>query len=77
MRLLVTLLGITLIAASQPAYAQGFDQSHKAWDVLVKKNVVLVQGGRASQVRYAEFAKDRPIDWKYTSCSNSTLAIRR
>ena len=59
MRLLVTLLGITLIAASQPAYAQGFDQSHKAWDVLVKKNVVLLQGGRASQVRYAEFAKDR------------------
>ena len=39
--------------------AQGFDHSHKSWDALLKKNVVLIDGGKASQVRYAEFAKDR------------------
>jgi hypothetical protein len=41
------------------ASAQGFDHGHKAWDALVKKHVVVLQGGKASQVRYAEFAKDR------------------
>jgi len=41
------------------ASAQGFDHGHKAWDALVRKHVVLLQGGKASQVRYAEFAKDR------------------
>ena len=39
--------------------AQGFDHSHGAWDALVKKHVALISGGNASQVRYAEFAKDR------------------
>ena len=39
--------------------AQGFDHSHAAWSALLKKHVVLVDGGKASQVRYAEFAKDR------------------
>jgi hypothetical protein len=39
--------------------AQGFDHAHKAWDALVKKHVVVLQGGKASQVRYADFAKDR------------------
>lgn len=42
-----------------PALAQGFDQSHQAWDALVRKHVVLLRGNHASQVRYAEFAKDR------------------
>lgn len=39
--------------------AQGFDHSHATWDALLKKHVVLVSGGNASQVRYAEFARDR------------------
>lgn len=39
--------------------AQGFDHSHAAWDALLKKHVVLVAGGNASQVRYSEFARDR------------------
>jgi hypothetical protein len=41
-------------------FAQSFDHSHKAWDALLKKNVVLVSGGKASQFRYAEMAKERP-----------------
>ncbi len=41
------------------AVAQGFDHAHKAWDALLKKHVVLLSGKHASQVRYAEFARDR------------------
>lgn len=41
------------------ALAQGFDPGHREWDALLKKHVVLVDGGKASQVRYAAFAKDR------------------
>ncbi len=42
-----------------PALAQGFDQSHQAWDALVRRHVVLLPGNHASQVRYAEMAKER------------------
>lgn len=41
------------------ALAQGFDPAHREWDALLKKHVVLGAGGKASQVRYAAFAKDR------------------
>jgi hypothetical protein len=41
------------------ALAQGFDHSHKAWDALLRKNVVVLEGGKASQVRYAAMAQDR------------------
>lgn len=44
---------------SASAAAQGFDHSHAAWDALLKKHVVLVDGGKASQVRYAGFQQDR------------------
>jgi hypothetical protein len=39
--------------------AQTFDHSHKSWDVLLKKHVVLVAGGKASQLDYAGMMKDR------------------
>jgi len=39
--------------------AQTFDHDHKAWATLLKKHVVLIDGGKASQVRYAGFAQDR------------------
>jgi hypothetical protein len=54
------LFGLLALAASAAGFAQGFDHSHKAWDGLVNKHVVVLQAGKASQVRYAEFAKDRP-----------------
>jgi hypothetical protein len=41
------------------AYAQGFDHEHQAWTALLKKHVVLVDGGNASHVRYAGFQQDR------------------
>jgi hypothetical protein len=48
-----------LLAGAGVAAAQGFDHSHRAWDALVRKHVVLLPGGSASQVRYAEVARDR------------------
>ena len=52
-------LTVALVGAfATPALAQ-FDQQHKAWTALLKKHVVLVDGGKASQLRYAEMARDR------------------
>ncbi|OGA48872.1 MAG: hypothetical protein A3G24_07540 [Betaproteobacteria bacterium RIFCSPLOWO2_12_FULL_62_13] len=55
-RIVFMLLGCLLAASS--AWAQ-FDHSHEAWTVLLKRHVVLIDGGKASQVRYDGFAKDR------------------
>ena len=49
---------LVLAFAAAPALAQ-FDHSHAAWNALLKKHVVLIHGGQSSQVRYADFAKDR------------------
>ena len=40
-----------------PLTALGFDQH--AWDALLKKHVVLLERGKASQLRYAGMAQDR------------------
>ena len=40
------------------AFAQ-FDHQHMAWNALLKKHVALIDGGNASQVRYAGMQKDR------------------
>src|SRR3989304_6097750 len=51
---------ITLMLALPFARAHAqFDRQHKAWGELLKKHVVLIDGGKASQVRYAELARDR------------------
>jgi hypothetical protein len=53
-------LGVLLLCfVCSSALGQGFDHSHKAWDALLKKHVVLLEGGKASQFRYAEMAKER------------------
>lgn len=60
MRFLVLMLGFVVGAcAVQAARAQDFDHAHTAWDALLKKHVVVLEAGRTSQVRYADFAKDR------------------
>jgi hypothetical protein len=41
------------------ATAQGFDHEHTAWDALLKRHVLLIDGGKASRVRYDGFARDR------------------
>jgi hypothetical protein len=47
-----------LFAALVAAPAAAFD-GHGAWDTLLKKHVVVVEGGKASHVRYAGMAADR------------------
>jgi len=59
-RLAAFLVALSALLAPALGAAQGFDHAHKAWDALLKKHVVVLEGGKASQVRYAEFAKDRP-----------------
>lgn len=51
---------LTGLMPVRPARAQGaFDHSHAAWTALLKKHVVVLRAGQASQVRYASFAGDR------------------
>jgi hypothetical protein len=46
------LLAAAVFAAVRPAAAQTpSDHGHGAWTALLKKHVVLLEGGRASQVR--------------------------
>ena len=56
--LLIALLGLLALPLGS-AQAQ-FDHSHAAWSALLKKHVVLIDGGKASQVRYEGLALDRP-----------------
>jgi hypothetical protein len=55
--LITALLLLALTIGS--AAAQGFDHEHAAWTVLLRKHVVLLDGGKASQARYAGFQQDR------------------
>ncbi|MBI3069506.1 MAG: DUF547 domain-containing protein [Betaproteobacteria bacterium] len=55
-RLLILALLLPLTFASASAQ---FDHQHKAWSVLLKKHVVLIDGGKASQVDYSGFQQDR------------------
>ena len=52
------LLLILLWAPLAGAHAQ-FDHRHEAWSALLKKHVVLIDGGKASQLRYAGMQQDR------------------
>ena len=48
-----------LLLLAIAAQAQGFDHAHQAWDTLLKKHVVLVDGGKASKLDYAGMAQER------------------
>ena len=54
-----TLLAFAAMLIATTAGA-AFDHTHASWDALLKKHVKVIDGGKASQVRYADFAKDRP-----------------
>lgn len=54
----LALAGLGPLAAGPAAAAEAFD--HGPWTALLKRHVVLLRGGQASQVRYAGFATDRP-----------------
>jgi hypothetical protein len=48
-----------------PLAGLAFD--HKPWDDLLKKHVVVIDGGKASQLRYAAIAQDRAAVKAYLS----------
>ena len=48
-----------VLALLPPAALAQFDHTHAAWDALLKKHVKLIDGGKSSQVRYADLAKER------------------
>ena len=52
---------LLLFLLSGSVLAQGFDHSHAAWNALLKKHVVLIEGGKASQVRYADLAREHVV----------------
>jgi len=52
------LLAVALVLSLGTARAQ-FDHQHKEWNGLLAKHVVLINGDKASQVRYAGMARDR------------------
>lgn len=54
------LLFVAAIGLSFAARAQSFDHSHAAFTTLLKKHVVVVDGGKASKVKYAELKKEQP-----------------
>ena len=56
MRHLLALLALLLVT---PNVSAGFDHRHAAWNDLVAKNVVWIDAGHASQVRYTRFEGDR------------------
>ncbi len=58
MKSIVKAIAVTALLITSSAFAQ-FDQSHKAFDDLLKKHVVYVNNGNASQVSYAGFSRDR------------------
>jgi hypothetical protein len=58
-------LFILALATATATAAQGFDHSHAGWSALLKTHVVLVDGGKASQVRYAGFQQDRAALKRY------------
>ncbi len=58
---LFTAFGIASAAASASTliHAQAFDHNHTAFTAVLAKHVVLIDGGKASQVNYANLGKDK------------------
>lgn len=58
-RLRARLFGAALCLWAGAALAQAFDHGHAAWDALLKKHVVVLEGGHASRLDYAAMARSR------------------
>ena len=56
---LATFAALCLWGTPALAQTQGFDHQHAAWSALLKKHVLLIDGGKGSQLRYAGMASDR------------------
>ena len=68
-----------LIALAAPslglrAHAQTFDHSHASWTALLKRHVVLIDGGKASRLQYAGVAADVAQFKAYTAALSAVSA---
>ena len=52
---------LLLVLCCFPLSAAAFDHAHVAWSALLRKHVVVIDGGKASQVRYDGMARDRRL----------------
>ena len=70
------LLAASALAVLAPAVGaqSGFDHSHAAFTALLKKHVVLLDGGKASQLRYAGMASDASALKAYTDSLSAVSA---
>ena len=66
-------LGLHLKGAHAQA-AAALDHSHAAWTSLLKKHVKLIDGGKASQLRYAGMAADSAALKAYTDSLSAVSA---
>jgi hypothetical protein len=67
-------LGVGLSSWAASVIGQSFDHQHSAWSVLLRKHVVVIEGGKTTQVRYAGFAADRASLQAYLSTLSSVNA---
>jgi hypothetical protein len=65
-------MALALPLARAGAQTAAFDHSHAAWSALLKKHVVLIDSGRASQLRYAGMASDRAA---LKACTDTLSAV--
>jgi len=56
---LFLLMFLSFVAMTPGGVRAQFDHSHAAWTALLKRHLVLVDGGKASQMRYSTIAADR------------------
>ena len=68
------LLALLLAALSRGTPAQAFDHTHQAWTTLLHRHVVVLDNGKASQVRYAGFATDRTVLKSYLAALSTVGA---
>lgn len=60
MKRLLLLIVLSTASLAGPVALADFDHQHSAWDKLLKKHVVWIDNGTASQVNYAGFQQDAP-----------------
>lgn len=72
--LLAAGLGTLALLGSPRVRAQGFDHRHSAWTALLRRHVVLLRGGQASQLRYAAMAADRAALGDYLASLSAVTA---
>jgi hypothetical protein len=70
----LTMLMLVLISAVAGTAVYAFDHRHAVWDELLRKHVVWINGGTASQVNYAGFQRE---SWKLRRYLDALSGVSR